>query len=164
MPSSTVNDVQKLNKNSKRKSIDDNTNDDSSKRPKCIVIEGLKKAVKEVSNNYIPVSQKERRLFYCRVCDKQHSNLEDYKAHFTADAHQRAQLIERKASFCNSCQKQLTSPQQLEDHLKSKPHYERLENIKNRTTTVRNNYNRGQQNRTNTVPNNIRGRRQQRSW
>mmetsp|Transcript_20607 Transcript_20607/g.30983 ORF Transcript_20607/g.30983 Transcript_20607/m.30983 type:complete len:320 (+) Transcript_20607:42-1001(+) len=89
---------------------------------------GLEKVVKEVLDGYVARSS-EKLPFYCRVCAKQYSNLEEFQSHFSGEFHRAAAALERKASYCKLCRKQLTSPVQLKEHLKSKPHRERLHRV-----------------------------------
>lgn len=89
------------------------------------VSSGLERAVKEVLEGYQPRSS-ERLAFYCRVCAKQYGNEDDFFQHRQTDFHQAAVEMERKMSYCKLCRRQLTSPAQLKEHLRSKPHKERL--------------------------------------
>lgn len=92
---------------------------------------GLESAVKEVLNGYVARSS-ERLPFYCRVCQKQYNNEQEFFGHKQTDFHKTAVEMERKASFCKLCKKQLTSPEQLKEHLNSRPHKERLERARSR--------------------------------
>jgi hypothetical protein len=95
------------------------------------VSEGLKAAVEEVLKGYKPRSA-ERLPFYCRACQKQYANSEEFFAHKETDFHLAAVSMERKASYCKLCKKQLTSPTQLKEHLSSRPHKERLHYVQSK--------------------------------
>ena len=86
---------------------------------------GLEMAVKEVLSGYLARSS-EKLPFYCRVCQKQYNNESDFFVHRETDFHKAAVEAERRASYCKLCRKQLTSPAQMKEHLKSKPHKDRL--------------------------------------
>jgi Zinc-finger of C2H2 type len=92
---------------------------------------GLEAAVKEILQGYVPRSA-EKLPFYCRYCAKQYSTEDDFIAHKQTDFHIKAEEMERKASYCRLCRKQLTSPVQLQEHLKSRPHKEILQKRKQR--------------------------------
>lgn len=94
-------------------------------------IDGLKEAVKEVLSGYKPRSS-ERLPFYCRFCSKQYENETEFFAHKNSDFHKTAAAMERKATYCRLCQKQLTSPEQMKEHLMSRPHRERLQKVRSR--------------------------------
>ena len=100
------------------------------KKPKQ-VDNGLASAVKEVLSGYVARSS-ERLPFYCRFCQKQYSNENEFFEHKQTEFHKTAVEVERKASFCKLCRKQLTSPEQLKEHLTSRPHKERLERARSR--------------------------------
>ena len=89
------------------------------------VNEGLREAVKEVLSGYEARSH-ERIPFYCRVCSVQSKDMESFLAHKNTDFHKAAVKAERKATYCQACRKQFTSPVQMEEHLNSKPHHERM--------------------------------------
>ena len=93
---------------------------------------GLESAVKEVLSGYVARSS-EKLPFYCRFCQKQYNNSEEFFAHKQSEFHKTAVEMEQKASFCKLCRKQLTSPDQLKEHLQSRPHKERLERARSRT-------------------------------
>jgi Zinc-finger of C2H2 type len=95
------------------------------------VSEGLKAAVKEVLSGYVPRSN-EKLPFYCRVCAKQYEDSDAFFQHKKSDFHKTAVDMEQKASYCKLCRKQLTSPVQLKEHLTSKPHKDRLQQMKSR--------------------------------
>lgn len=92
------------------------------------VSEGLKFAVQEILRGYQPRSA-ERLPFYCRVCAKQFENDDAFNGHKEEAFHKTAVVMERKVSFCKLCRKQLTSPAQLQEHLRSKPHKMRLQTV-----------------------------------
>ena len=89
------------------------------------VNDGLREAVKEVLSGYEARSH-ERIPFYCRVCSVQSKDMESFLAHKNTDFHKAAVKAERKATYCQACRKQFTSPVQMEEHLNSKPHHERM--------------------------------------
>ena len=89
---------------------------------------GLAKAVQEVLGGYVARSS-EKLPFYCRVCQKQYSNENEFFEHRTSEFHKTASEAERKASYCKLCRKQLTSPAQMNEHLASMPHKERLRRV-----------------------------------
>ena len=90
--------------------------------------EGLLAAVKELLDGYVARSS-ERIPFYCRVCQIQSANEEEFMAHKHTDLHKLAVKEEQKASYCKVCRKQLTSVVQLKEHLSSKPHRERMDYV-----------------------------------
>jgi len=92
---------------------------------------GLEQAVREVLSGYKARSA-EKLPFYCRVCQKQYANKEEFFSHKELDFHKAAKEAERKATFCKLCRKQLTSPEQMKEHLRSKPHNVRLELVSSR--------------------------------
>lgn len=100
--------------------------DQSNKKKSKLVSSGLEAAVKEVLDGYVPRSS-ERLPFYCRVCAQQMSDEDSFTTHKETEFHTTAVEMERKRSFCKLCRKQLTSPAQLQEHLSSRPHRERLD-------------------------------------
>lgn len=104
-------------KKKKRKSPSKDDNED--------INDGLREAVKEVLSGYEARSH-ERIPFYCRVCSVQSKDMESFLAHKNTDFHKAAVKAERKATYCQACRKQFTSPVQMEEHLNSKPHHERM--------------------------------------
>jgi hypothetical protein len=103
-----------------------------------LVSEGLRAAVQEVLSGYKPRSA-ERLPFYCRCCAKQYENSDSYFQHKETDFHKAAEIMERRASYCKLCRKQMTSPAQLQEHSKSRPHKDRLQQMKSRQPQNRNN-------------------------
>lgn len=93
------------------------------------VNEGLRDAVKEVLSGYVARSS-EKIPFYCRVCSRQSENEEDFQAHKRLDFHKTAVQVEKKATYCKLCRKQLTSPVQMKEHLDSRPHREKMDEVK----------------------------------
>ena len=93
------------------------------------VPDGLREAVKEVLNGYKARSS-EKLPFYCRVCQVQYTNEEEFFQHKQTQFHKAAVTMERKATYCKLCRKQLTSPEQMKEHLSSKPHRMRLQKMK----------------------------------
>lgn len=122
----------KTNKKRKRSSnkISDNNNDKKS--------DGLRQAVLEVLQGYIPRSS-ERIPFYCRVCSHQSANEKEFNAHKTTEFHKTAVQVEKKKTYCKLCRKQLTSIVQMQEHLQSKPHRERMDFVKARQSGGTNN-------------------------
>ena len=92
--------------------------------------QGLRDAVKEVLAEYTP--RTEKIPFYCRVCSHSSSNQQEFLIHKQSEFHKMAVQMEKKASYCNICRKQLTSIAQLQEHLKSKPHRDKLQYLKSR--------------------------------
>ncbi|KAL3940867.1 MAG: hypothetical protein SGBAC_004662 [Bacillariaceae sp.] len=89
------------------------------------VPDGLREAVKEVLSGYKARSS-EKLPFYCRVCQIQLTNENEFFQHKQTQFHKTAVVVERKATYCKLCRKQLTSPDQMKEHLTSKPHRSRL--------------------------------------
>lgn len=126
-------------KRRKLKGIDADVDDDGEKKNKRKssnkddkdVNEGLREAVKEVLSGYEARSH-ERIPFYCRVCSVQSKDMESFLAHKNTDFHNAAVKAERKATYCQACRKQFTSPVQMEEHLNSKPHHERMIYLRSR--------------------------------
>lgn len=93
--------------------------------------DGLRDAVKEVLSGYKPRSS-ERIPFYCRVCSHQSENEEEFLAHKKSEFHKTAVQVEKKATYCKLCRKQLTSLVQMQEHLDSRPHREKMDEVKAR--------------------------------
>ncbi len=93
--------------------------------------DGLRDAVKEVLSGYVARSS-ERIPFYCRVCSHQSDNHEDFVIHKRSEFHKAAVAVEKKATYCKLCRKQLTSIVQMQEHLESKPHRDRMDQVKAR--------------------------------
>jgi hypothetical protein len=111
------------------KGIDEQPQQNLSKKSK--VSTGLRDAVSEVLSGYVARSS-ERLPFYCRVCVKQYRDQHDFFEHKESDFHQVAVEVERKKSFCKLCRKQFTSPVQLKEHISSRPHKDRLDQMRAR--------------------------------
>lgn len=94
--------------------------------------QGLKKAVHSLLQNYIPRSN-ERLPFYCRVCNIQSSNIEEFNMHKQTEIHQLAIKEEKKAAYCRICRKQLSSIAQMKEHLQAKPHKEKVDFMVSKT-------------------------------
>jgi hypothetical protein len=47
--------------------------------------------------------------------------------HKTTDFHKAAVSVEKKATYCKLCRKQLTSIVQMQDHLESRPHRDKMD-------------------------------------
>jgi hypothetical protein len=88
-----------------------------------------KESVQFFLHEYVPRSS-ERLPFYCRYCPYQAKDEHDFATHRTSPLHLKRVDLERKASYCKLCRKQLTSPAQMKEHLKSKPHHEKLKRAK----------------------------------
>ena len=95
------------------------------------VSSGLRDAVKEVLAEYQPRSS-ERIPFYCRVCAVQSKDEAEFTLHKQTEFHKTAVQVEKKATYCKLCRKQLTSLIQMQEHLDSRPHKERLDSMKAR--------------------------------
>ena len=102
-----------------------------SKKSGCTISNGLKDAVNEVLSNYVARSC-EKIPFYCRVCLHQSESHEEFIAHKRTEFHEAAVQVEKKATYCNLCRKQLTSLVQMQEHLESRPHRERMDDVKAR--------------------------------
>ena len=92
---------------------------------------GLQKAVEEVLSGYTARSS-EKIPFYCRFCSKQYEDEESFFAHKSLEFHETAVALERKATYCKLCRKQFTSPIQMKEHLASRPHKQRLQDVRSR--------------------------------
>jgi hypothetical protein len=92
---------------------------------------GLRDVVKEVLAGYQPRSS-ERIPFYCRVCAVQSKDESEFLLHKQSEFHKTAVQVEKKATYCKLCRKQLTSLVQMQEHLDSRPHKERLNSMKAR--------------------------------
>ncbi len=120
------------NKRKKRKrSSSDKDGKDKSQSSNNTQSDGLRQAVLEVLQGYIPRSS-ERIPFYCRVCSHKSSNEEDFLAHKKTEFHKTAVQVEKKKTYCKLCRKQLTSLVQMQEHLQSKPHKEKLDFVQAR--------------------------------
>ena len=91
--------------------------------------DGLRDAVKEVLSGYVARSS-EKLPFYCRVCLHQSQDAEDFIAHKMTEFHKTAVQMEKKATFCKLCRKQLTSLVQMQEHLDSRPHRDKMDQAK----------------------------------
>jgi len=98
--------------------------------------EGLKDAVEEMLQSYVPSSQLDRPPLYCRICKHQSTTMSEFEAHRKTELHLEAVKLEKKKTYCRLCQKQMTSLVQMEEHLKSKPHKERLDFMKGKQSSV----------------------------
>lgn len=103
----------------------------SNKSPQPLVKSGLQKAVEEVLGGYTARSS-EKIPFYCRFCSKQYENETTFYEHKAFEFHKIAVALERKATYCKLCRKQFTSPIQMKEHLSSRPHKQRLQNVRSR--------------------------------
>ena len=99
------------------------------------ISEGLKDAVNELLQNYVPSSHL-KKPFYCRVCQHQSESEEDFLSHKQSEFHRGAVQQERKRTYCKLCRKQLTSIVQMEEHLKSRPHREKMDFVKSKQNGV----------------------------
>ena len=100
---------------------------------KIVVSNGLKSAVQEIIRNYRPRSA-EKLPFYCRYCSLQMTDDLEFSRHQSLPEHKQAVVLDQKASYCKLCRKQLTSPAQLRDHVQSRPHKERLNVLKSKSS------------------------------
>jgi hypothetical protein len=78
--------------------------------------------------SYIPMSQKTRVPYFCRVCECQIkcNNDEDFERHKRSEGHREKEKFDKQISFCHLCRKQFTSPDQLKEHKMGKWHHSRL--------------------------------------
>ena len=102
-----------------------------SKKSGSTISNGLKDAVNDVLSNYVARSC-EKIPFYCRVCLHQSESHEEFIAHKRTEFHKAAVQVEKKATYCNLCRKQLTSLVQMQEHLESRPHRQRMDDVKAR--------------------------------
>ena len=93
---------------------------------------GLKKAVQELIQNYQGRTNTERKPFYCRYCQHQATDYNDFRHHQTETSHLQNVTLHNKASYCKLCSKQFNSPIQLHEHLQSKPHHDRLQYLQSK--------------------------------
>ena len=107
--------------------------------------DGLRQAVQEMLQNYVPSSRLDRPPFYCRICQHQSTSLSEFQAHRQTELHKEAEKEEKKKTFCKLCRKQLTSLVQMEEHLRSKPHRERMDFVKKKQRGVSENGDRGRE-------------------
>jgi hypothetical protein len=77
-------------------------------------------------DSYIPMSQKSRVPYFCRVCGMQCHDGEDFEKHMQSTTHREKERFDRQISFCHLCRKQFTSPDQLKEHKSGKWHQSRL--------------------------------------
>jgi hypothetical protein len=98
------------------------------------VNDGLEKTIREMLNNYKP-SSFERRPFWCRLCQYQATDINDFEAHKSSKEHVLAVSIERKMTYCKLCKKQFTSMEQMREHLKAKKHNDLLAIMKSKTSS-----------------------------
>ena len=115
-------------KQKKRKRSSNNKEDNKQNNQ---ISDGLRGAVLEVLQGYVPRSS-ERIPFYCRVCSHTSSNEEEFIAHKKTEFHKTAVQVEKKKTYCKLCRKQLTSLVQMEEHLQSRPHRDKLDFVKAR--------------------------------
>ena len=112
-------------KSKKRKSMS------STPKEEHVISEGLKDAVNELLSNYVPSSHL-KKPFYCRVCQHQSESESDFLSHKQSEFHKGAVQQEKKRTYCKLCRKQLTSIVQMEEHLKSRPHREKMDFVKSK--------------------------------
>ena len=93
--------------------------------------DGLRAAVKEVLAGYVARSS-EKIPFYCRVCSVQCKDEDDFFNHKRSEFHKTAVQVEKKATYCRLCRKQLTSIVQMHEHLDSRPHKAKLDEVQAR--------------------------------
>lgn len=116
---------------SKKLKIDRDEEKQKDREKNSRVSSGLRDAVKEILAEYQPRSS-ERIPFYCRVCAVQSKDEAEFMLHKQSEFHKTAVEVEKKATYCKLCRKQLTSLTQMQEHLDSRPHKERLDNMKAR--------------------------------
>lgn len=116
---------------SKKLKIDKDEEKQKDREKNSRVSSGLRDAVKEVLAEYQPRSS-ERIPFYCRVCAVQSKDEAEFTLHKQTEFHKTAVQVEKKATYCKLCRKQLTSLIQMQEHLDSRPHKERLDSMKAR--------------------------------
>jgi hypothetical protein len=115
----------------KRKSKKRKKSSQGEKEEEHTISEGLKDAVNELLQNYVPSSHL-KKPFYCRVCQHQSESEADFLSHKQSEFHRGAVQQERKRTYCKLCRKQLTSIVQMEEHLKSRPHREKMDFVKSK--------------------------------
>ncbi len=103
----------------------------STSKEEHVISEGLKDAVNELLSNYVPSSHL-KKPFYCRVCQHQSESESDFLSHKQSEFHKGAVQQEKKRTYCKLCRKQLTSIVQMEEHLKSRPHREKMDFVKSK--------------------------------
>ncbi|KAL7535500.1 hypothetical protein ACHAXR_010860, partial [Thalassiosira sp. AJA248-18] len=124
--STTTDDDDGVNKKRKKK----RKLPEEEQREEHTVSEGLKHAVQDLLQNYIPSSQLDKPPFYCRICQHQSTCQNEFNTHRSTDFHKAAVKEERKRTYCKLCRKQLTSVVQMEEHLKSRPHRDKMDFVK----------------------------------
>ena len=75
-------------------------------------------------------SEKVKLPFACRLCAFKGPSLEAFDAHRETELHKVATKVWKDESYCKMCRSQCTSPNELEIHLKSKKHLERLAELR----------------------------------
>jgi hypothetical protein len=85
-------------------------------------------SIQKVIREYVPSSHL-KLPFYCRFCQFQGKDLEEYNQHIdpSNQSHTEQMKFHRKVCFCKVCKKQFTSPEQLKEHFSGKAHQERIE-------------------------------------
>lgn len=112
---------------SKKRTCNEDTNDtNGGTNNNNISGAGLKKAVQELIQNYQGRNSTERIPYFCRYCQHQAIDYNDFQHHQTILSHIQNVTLHNKASYCKLCSKQFNSPIQLQEHLQSKPHHEKL--------------------------------------
>ena len=131
-PSLTLNKL-KSKAGSKKRSRNEDTNDtNGGTNNNNISGAGLKKAVQELIQNYQGRNSTERIPYFCRYCQHQATDYNDFQHHQTIPSHIQNVTLHNKASYCKLCSKQFNSPIQLQEHLQSKPHHDKLQYLQSK--------------------------------
>lgn len=106
--------------------VDEQSKSNPEKKLKVAQSPSTFSSMQKALDSYIPSSHV-KLPFYCRVCQIQSSNLEEFENHKVSDGHLEKLRFDKQLSYCHLCRKQFTSPEQLKEHKKGKAHLERLE-------------------------------------
>lgn len=90
---------------------------------------GLEATIREMFSKYVPTSA-DRRPFWCRLCQFQGSDLNDFEQHRESEQHNLAVEIEKKMAYCKLCKKRFTSMAQLKEHISGSGHKEFLQKVR----------------------------------
>lgn len=94
------------------------------------VSSGLRDAVSDLLSDYVRPSSIDRPPYYCRICQHQSSTQDEFEAHKSTEFHAAAVREEKRRTYCKLCRKQLTSVVQMVEHLRSRPHRERMDYVR----------------------------------
>jgi hypothetical protein len=99
-------------------------NENEERKRKMNSIQSIQRVIRE----YVPSSHL-KLPFYCRFCQFQGKDLEEYNQHIdpSNQSHIEQMKFHQKVCFCKVCKKQFTSPEQLKEHFSGKAHQERIE-------------------------------------